>query len=412
MRLLTKWAAILLISTGTVSIGFAQENAAATADRTTSKASSKTAASSEKGAAAPSEVPVEEGTEAETAEPEPIETLIENTLDMCQDGQDNDADSHVDCDDQDCEIFAMCVQPEAGREEPESPSTPPTHVRIPVRFPVVEDGLQCRDGIDNDDNGKIDCHDPACQMSYYCKRIMYERPEPPNKIPGLFINGAMGVALPNYRLPTGETEWQDPNTGEIYDVPFDPDMGVMMDLQVGYLFMKWLGAGVGFKSAFTYATNRELYFLSKDDSDKYKYVGSKYYGNISGFVRVQWPTARIVPHLSLHVGYSVSQYTWHVYDSYNSWSDIDSYEIDDSEYILGDMDEIRSQRQRHFTFAVEPGVDFFPVKRLFGIGIKAWLPVVASNNPEADNLGVLLNLTFTPMWREPLQLKPEYAQKP
>ena len=75
MRLLTKWAAILLISTGTVSIGFAQEKAAATADRTTSKASSKTAASSEKGAAAPSEVPVEAGKEAETAEPEPIETI-------------------------------------------------------------------------------------------------------------------------------------------------------------------------------------------------------------------------------------------------------------------------------------------------------------------------------------------------
>ena len=34
-------------------------------------------------------------------------------------------------------------------------------------------------------------------------------------------------------------------------VPFDPDLGLMLDLQAGYLFLKFLGAGVSFKSAFT-----------------------------------------------------------------------------------------------------------------------------------------------------------------
>jgi hypothetical protein len=33
----------------------------------------------------------------------------ENTLETCQDGHDNDRDGFVDCDDQDCSIFAMCV---------------------------------------------------------------------------------------------------------------------------------------------------------------------------------------------------------------------------------------------------------------------------------------------------------------
>jgi len=41
--------------------------------------------------------------EVETARPE-------NTVSMCQDGRDNDGDSHADCDDQDCEIFAICLE--------------------------------------------------------------------------------------------------------------------------------------------------------------------------------------------------------------------------------------------------------------------------------------------------------------
>ncbi len=415
---LSKWlmtmALLLLFNTQT---GFAQEGAAAP----TKKAATKTATSQKSNApekekinshkshtpnAPPPTVEAPTASESE-ALTEPLDVITENTLEMCQDAEDNDADSHVDCDDQDCEIFAICIAEEAPPEEEVTASLPQT-VRVPVQFPLTEQGLQCRDGVDNNENGLIDCHDPTCQPSYYCRRVMYERPAPPNKIPGLFINTGVGIALPNYRLPTGETKWPDPNTEDVYKVPFDPDMGTMIDLQVGYLFMKYIGVGLSLKSAFTFATNRILFFLSKDDPDFYKYNGSKYYGNVSGFFRVQWPAGIVVPHLSFHVGYSVSQFTWRIYDRLNPWSDIDDYEVDDSEYIIGDQTEIRSGRKRHFTFALEPGVDFFVVKRLFGIGIKAWLPVIASANPEADNVGVLLNLTFTPTWREPLQLKPEY----
>ena len=352
----------------------------------------------------------EEAVSAETTGPlpeelaDPIAPLTENTLEMCQDGEDNDADSHVDCDDQDCEIFAICVQ------QPESEPPPaPLTIRVPVHFPVTEIGYQCRDGVDNNENGKIDCHDPSCHSTHHCRRMMYERPEPPDKAPGLLISAAIGSALPNYRLPSAEARWQDPETGKIYEIPFDPDIGVMLDLQVGYLFMKWLGAGVGFKSAFTFASNRNLYFLSKDDENDYKYVGSKYYGNLSAYLRVQYPIARVVPHLGIHVGYSVTQHTWHVYEEDNYWSDIDDYESEDSNDIVGERTEIRSNRERHFTLAFEPGIDVFLVKRLFAIGMKAWLPVVASKHPEGDNVGILLNFIFTPLWREPLQLKPTYT---
>jgi hypothetical protein len=315
----------------------------------------------------------------------------------------------VDCDDQDCEIFAICVSPPA--ENPPSQTTAaPT--QITVAASIDEQGLQCRDGIDNDVDGLIDCYDAICSRSNYCKRIMYERPEPANKPPGLIINAGFGAAFPNFRTPAVETTWIDLETGDHYDnVPFDPDMGVMLDFQIGYLFLPWFGAGIGLKSAFTFASNRELYFTSSDNEDDYKYVGSKFYGNVGAFFRAQWPVGRVVPFINAHVGYSVYQATWHVYDPDNTWSDIDDYEIDDDNYIVGERTEIRSDRNRHFTFALEPGVDIFVVKRMFGIGIKTWLPVVASKNSEADNIGILINMIFTPIWREPPQLRPEYSKK-
>lgn len=60
--------------------------------------------------------------------PEPVEEVEqdacpelvqENTLAGCRDGVDNDADGHLDCADQDCEIYAMCVvAPKAAAAPP------------------------------------------------------------------------------------------------------------------------------------------------------------------------------------------------------------------------------------------------------------------------------------------------------
>jgi hypothetical protein len=53
--------------------------------------------------------------EKEQAEPALVQ---ENTLEGCRDGQDNDGDGHVDCADQDCAIYAACVQQPSAGEAP------------------------------------------------------------------------------------------------------------------------------------------------------------------------------------------------------------------------------------------------------------------------------------------------------
>ncbi len=57
----------------------------------------------------------------------PMPKKSESTLEACRDGDDNDHDEHVDCDDQDCEIYAMCIkksEPET-EEDSEAQATPP-----------------------------------------------------------------------------------------------------------------------------------------------------------------------------------------------------------------------------------------------------------------------------------------------
>ena len=80
---------------------------------------------------------VAEETSAETegaSEPGPVP---ENSVARCEDGVDNDGDSHLDCDDQDCQIFAICVTspkeetPQETSETPRDgiPATPPVKRR-------------------------------------------------------------------------------------------------------------------------------------------------------------------------------------------------------------------------------------------------------------------------------------------
>ncbi|MCP4601215.1 MAG: hypothetical protein GY847_11940 [Proteobacteria bacterium] len=55
----------------------------------------------------------EDGSPEATAEE--TRTEPETTLDACRDGDDNDGDGHIDCADQDCEIFAICLE-DSGEE--------------------------------------------------------------------------------------------------------------------------------------------------------------------------------------------------------------------------------------------------------------------------------------------------------
>jgi hypothetical protein len=243
--------------------------------------------------------------------------------------------------------------------------------------------------------------------------MMYEVPEPADKAPGLIVNFGFGIALPNFRTPTATAE--SPHYDE---VPFDPDIGGIIAFKLGYLPLKWLGIGANLMGGISGASNRREFLETSDDPDYYKYIGDKGFGHVGGFLRVQWPFDRVVPYLDIAAGYSFLKYQWQVYDAANDWSDIagqwdsnddnyDDYYFEDENNIVG-IQDIITFRSRHFTFALEPGIDFFVSKRRFAIGLNAWLPVIASNDSSTDNIGVMFNLTYAPTWREAPQLKPEY----
>jgi hypothetical protein len=336
----------------------------------------------------------------------------EDSVEKCRDGVDNDLDGHVDCSDQDCEVFALCVgnvtdkTVQAGQAETQTHiETPSASVTLYHSGSAPERKRQCQDRIDNNANGLTDCEEASCQRSYYCRKEMYEYPRDTSLPPGLFFNLGFGAALPNYRTPRATTDSVYGN-----DIPFDPDAGGMLDFQLGYMFYKWLGAGISAKTAFTYASNQVSHSAGADEN--YKYWGYKYWGNVSGFVRFQWPLERIVPYVNLHAGYSAARNRWNVYDDANLWDDIWEHESDHSYPIEGIRDERYSGPMRHFTFAVEPGIDFFVAKRLFGVGVKAWLPVVASSESETDNVGLMMNFIWTPTWRGQPVLKEKYKTAP
>ena len=69
----------------------------------------------------------------------------------CNDGEDNDMDGWVDCDDPDCESSEFCTE-------------------------WVEDG-DCSDGIDNDGDGLVDCDDSDCVEADDCEIPSNEDPE-------------------------------------------------------------------------------------------------------------------------------------------------------------------------------------------------------------------------------------------
>ncbi len=331
------------------------------------------------------------------------EAVPENTFDTCQDNWDNDYDSHIDCEDQDCEIFAMCaapnVVPDDDADGPLMDPNPPLPVEPvpPPMKPTREVRRMCVDGIDNDEDGLVDCFDKDCHRERYCRRQIYFVPEPKNKAPGLFISLGGGVALPNFR---GESEGVESTF--FGDVPFYPDMGIMAQLKIGYLLVPWIGLGISTNGGVTSASNR----YETDGSDKsfrYKYEAFKGFGQLHAFLRLQFPAGRFVPYVDLSAGYSYVVQEWSIYDGDEDWED-----IDDDESQLRGIEEIRTKEYRHFTMNVEPGFDIFLRKRAVAMGLHAILPVWSSSEPSTDNIGVMLHLTFTPMWRERARLKPEY----
>ena len=332
------------------------------------------------------------GTAATAASPQfaSAPSSPENTLATCTDKADNDRDSFVDCDDQDCAIFVACAQQVKSNEAD--------------TVKIFERGNLCKDGIDNDNNGLIDCHDAPCQTTRYCQREMYDYPDDPSRGPGIFFQVGLGLALPNFN-------WKDVRVNSQYGnrIPFDPDTGGMANFKIGVAPIPWLGFGMNLNLGGTFASNREEFISIADQSGAYKYDGYKVFGHIGGFVRIQYPAKRFTAYLDVAGGSTFARYKWRVYDGAASWSDIsddwDKDWEDDSDMLPHDT---RYKQGHHFSLVLEPGFDFFVVEKKVGIGMHAWLPVLASSNNSMDNIGILFNATFIPTWRQPRQLKDEY----
>ena len=83
--------------------------------------------------------------------------LSEDSIDRCSDGIDNDDNGKIDCNDEQCKQFDHC--------------------RSPVN-PVPENTEElCNDGIDNDNNQKTDCQDESCKQFDHCKSPVNPVPE-------------------------------------------------------------------------------------------------------------------------------------------------------------------------------------------------------------------------------------------
>jgi len=338
---------------------------------------------------------------AESDAPTPVP---ENTLEFCQDQKDNDGDGHVDCADQDCEVFALCLRPVMVSPLPPPPQ--PQFVAPPPPPPAEERGWMCSDGVDNDRDGLTDCFEKVCQSSRRCRRQIYYVPEPEDKAPGLLISFGGGLAVPNFRGNRSEGH------SDIYgEIPFHPDFGGLLNLSVGVLPVRWFGVGVNLLAGATFGSNRNDWEGDHNDAhdptftDPYKYDSYKGFGHVGGFVRFQWPFDRFVPYVQLSGGYTYARERWWIYSGGESWSAIDE---NDASQLDGTR-EHDVKVFRHFTAAIEPGFDVFARKRTFAVGLRAWMPVWATANPDVDNIGVMLNFTFTPMWREKPVMKPEYV---
>lgn len=83
----------------------------------------------------------------------------ENTPSACRDRVDNDGNGHVDCADQGCSPMTFCTQP---APTPSQPASSP-QARTPENTPGA-----CRDGNDNDGDGHVDCADQDCSTLTFC----------------------------------------------------------------------------------------------------------------------------------------------------------------------------------------------------------------------------------------------------
>jgi hypothetical protein len=362
--------------------------------------------------------------------PRPAETtaplVAENTFEGCQDGKDNDGDGYIDCEDQDCLIFVMCLPKEP---QIESKAPPPMAWNPPSEqgaqcgdgidndnnglvdcdepacatnahcIPGPEEGRLCTDNKDNDGNGLIDCEEPSCQRTYYCRKQIYYTPFTPGRPMSWMVSLGLGLSLPNWSQPEAKGRVND--GGSVARVPFNARVGLALNLQVAYMPLTWVGAGVSTTLIGNWDSTRDPF---DSDYTDYKYDAAKIQGGIGGFARVQIPVwERFVPFMNLHLGYTYSKYYWTVYPASNDWDDIDRNKYTaraTPEYGIG-----------HMSVMLEPGFDAFVRERSVAIGMRAQLPVATYKwrARTTDAVALFVSVSYTPTWRERPVMRPEYA---
>jgi len=86
----------------------------------------------------PDDEPYEDDGAEPSGEPaEPPAAATENTPALCGDLIDNDGDGHLDCEDQDCSLFTVCVKP-APAQRPEAPPATAAAPAKPEPRPDIE----------------------------------------------------------------------------------------------------------------------------------------------------------------------------------------------------------------------------------------------------------------------------------
>ncbi len=135
----------------------------------------------------------------------------ENTTAACRDGVDNDGDGKVDCDDPDCAELSFCHSSGTGSAE--------------------NTAAACRDQIDNDRDGHTDCEDQDCWDFVFCGegRRAAPRSEAIHRGPG-FRGGAS--AQPGLLVLTGSGLGVTSTTAL---------GGAGISFRLGYQFKNWVG---------------------------------------------------------------------------------------------------------------------------------------------------------------------------
>ncbi|MCR9159237.1 MAG: hypothetical protein ACE37F_09035 [Nannocystaceae bacterium] len=101
----------------------------------------------------------------------------ENTPERCGDWIDNDADGYTDCEDDDCNGSTACygswdIEMSGGAVPDSGPAGTGATTTVPPQPTVVAEddnfgentNVLCSDGIDNDDDGRVDCEDIGCRL--------------------------------------------------------------------------------------------------------------------------------------------------------------------------------------------------------------------------------------------------------